>query len=149
MSEEAVYLNRPEVCAALHVTAKSMPWEACSSTVNYNQTDLFTYMQRIYKSLLARGGLRLVIFSGDDDSVCASLGTQHWMCNLLGNQVGQPWTPWNYESSGYGQQIGGYVVKFKGISLVTVHGAGHMVSQYQPERGLAVLEQFLAGKYTQ
>ena len=33
MSEEAVYLNRPEVRAALHVTAKSMPWEACSSTV--------------------------------------------------------------------------------------------------------------------
>ena len=51
-------------------------------------------------------------------------------------------------SSAHGAQLGGYLTQFAGISLATVHGAGHMVSQYQPEKGLAVLQHFLQGSFT-
>lgn len=70
------------------------------------------------------------------------------MFNLLGADVTSAWTQWMYNSEEYGQQIGGSIVKFKGISLVTVHGAGHMVSGYKPEKGLAVLSNFLSGAFS-
>jgi serine carboxypeptidase-like clade 2 len=71
------------------------------------------------------------------------MNTHRW-----GNAVVQPWTTWRYESQEYGTQIAGYITKFKGISLVTVHGAGHEVPQYKPEQGLAVLKNFLSGEFT-
>jgi carboxypeptidase C (cathepsin A) len=147
MSEETTYLNRADVRAALHVSPQAFPWSSCSSNVNYNQTDVGVPMEPIYTELLASGNLRMVIFSGDDDSVCATLGTQHWMFNLLGQEVTEPWTQWTYTSEEYGQQIGGSIVQFKGISLVTVHGAGHMVSGYKPEKGFAVMQNFIAGNF--
>jgi len=146
--EETLYLNRADVRDALHVDPYVGQWAGCSNVVNYNQTDVNAHMEPIYQQLLAHGGLRMVIFSGDDDSVCATLGTQHWMYNLLPD-VDSNWQTWYYDSGANGQQIGGYLTVFKaGISLATVHGAGHMVSTYQPERGLAVLEHFLSGKFT-
>ena len=149
MSEETTYLNRADVKAAIHVSPNAFAWSGCSSNVNYNASDLYVPMEPIYTQLLAPGNLRMVIFSGDDDSVCATLGTQHWMFNLLGADVTAAWTQWNYNSEEYGQQIGGSIVKFKGISLVTVHGAGHMVSGYKPEKGLAVLSNFLSGAFNE
>jgi carboxypeptidase C (cathepsin A) len=147
MDELTVYLNRADVRASLHVDPAVTVWESCSNKVHYNRSDVNAHMQPIYESLLKHGGLRMVIFSGDDDSVCATSGTQHWMYTLLPD-VASNWRQWTYQSEEYGKQLGGYVTIFKaGISLVTVHGAGHMVSTYQPERGLAVLEDFLAGKY--
>ncbi|KAK3006138.1 hypothetical protein RJ639_015681 [Escallonia herrerae] len=41
--------------------------------------------------------------------------------------------------------VGGYVEEYKGITLVTVRGAGHMVPSYQPERALAMFKSFLQG----
>jgi hypothetical protein len=147
MNEETTYLNRADVRAAIHASPKVNSWSSCSSIVNYNQTDVNTPMEPIYQYLLANANLRMVIFSGDDDSVCATLGTQHWMFNLLGSEVTAGWSQWNYDSEEYGSQIGGSVVQFKGISLVTVHGAGHMVSGYKPEKGFAVLQNFLSGAF--
>lgn len=43
-------------------------------------------------------------------------------------------------------QVGGYVVGYKGVVLVTVRGAGHAVPSYQPERALAMISSFLQGK---
>jgi carboxypeptidase C (cathepsin A) len=151
-SEETAYLNRADVRTALHVNPAVGAWVSCSNAVNYNQTDVSTPMEPIYTFMLnfkTSTPLRMVIFSGDDDSVCASLGTQHWMFNMLGKNVVKAWSTWEYESAEYGTQIGGYSVGFQGpiqaISFVTVHDAGHMVSGYQPERGLAVLANFLNG----
>ncbi|KAL2457467.1 Serine carboxypeptidase-like 40 [Forsythia ovata] len=42
--------------------------------------------------------------------------------------------------------VGGYVVQYKGLTLLTVRGAGHTVPSYQPERALTVISSFLHGK---
>lgn len=42
-------------------------------------------------------------------------------------------------------QVGGYVVKYKGVTFVTVRGAGHMVPSYQPERALTMIQSFFQG----
>jgi hypothetical protein len=88
-SEETVYLRRADVRAALHIPAASNVWSMCSTVLNYNQTDVLQPMQPIYTALLlSNPELRMVIFSGDDDSVCATLGTQHWMYNLSDERGG-------------------------------------------------------------
>ena len=43
------------------------------------------------------------------------------------------------------KQVAGYRVEFEGLSLTTVHGAGHLVPATRPEPGLEVLRKFLAG----
>ena len=94
MSEETLYLNRADVRKALHVADGVGQWASCSNILNYNSSDVSVPMEPIYTDLLAAGNLRMVIFSGDDDSVCATLGTQHWMFNLLGADVTSAWTQW-------------------------------------------------------
>jgi serine carboxypeptidase-like clade 2 len=43
-------------------------------------------------------------------------------------------------------QVGGYVIGYKGLTLVTVRGAGHMVPSYQPHRALSMISSFLHGQ---
>ena len=93
--------------------------------------------------------------SGDDDSICATRGTQQWIWDL-GLPIVQPWTPW-YMNDGPGcdppagpacRQVAGYVTKWRGLSLVTVHGAGHLVPATRPAQALAVLTDFLSSNNT-
>ena len=42
-------------------------------------------------------------------------------------------------------QVGGYVVKYKGVTFVTVRGAGHLVPSWQPARALTLIFSFLYG----
>ncbi|RZB70601.1 Serine carboxypeptidase II-3 [Glycine soja] len=44
-----------------------------------------------------------------------------------------------------GKKVGGYVVKYKGVTFVTVRGAGHLVPSWQPSRALTLIFSFLYG----
>eukprot|EP00966_Prymnesium_polylepis_P298474 6897413-Prymnesium_polylepis.1 len=150
------YLSRKDVQAAVHAAPGGVAWtgnwSACSDFVGerYSAEDTAAPMMPFYKRLA--GKIQMLIFSGDDDSVCATLGTQQFVWDL-GLNVTVPWTPWTMES-GPGcpggpacKQIAGYVTRFDGLSLVTVHGAGHLVPATRPVQGLQVLKNFLAGKW--
>ena len=65
----------------------------------------------------------MMVYSGDDDAVCATLGSQEFIWNL-GQKIESPWKQWKLNG-----QVGGYRVVFNGLEFVTVHGAGHMVSK--------------------
>ena len=89
--------------------------------------------------------------SGDDDSVCATLGTQQFIWDL-GLEVLSPWQPWFMDDGPKCpgpacKQVGGYAVSFDGLSLVTVHGAGHLAPATRPAQALEVLRRFLAGSW--
>lgn len=43
-------------------------------------------------------------------------------------------------------QVGGYVVGYRGLALVTVRGAGHLAPSYQPQRALTMISSFLRGE---
>lgn len=43
-------------------------------------------------------------------------------------------------------QVGGYLIGYEGLTLITVRGAGHMVPSYQPQRTLTLISSFLQGK---
>ena len=148
------YLSRKDVQDAIHAsTYFAGNWSACSDVVGaaYSQEDVAAPMMPVYEKLLkASPPLKMLIYSGDDDAVCATLGTQQFIWDL-GLSVVEPWAPWKMDS-GPGcpegpacKQIAGYATKFDGLSFVTVHGAGHLVPATRPAEGLQVLKNFLSG----
>merc|ERR1719498_628855 len=108
--------------------------------LEYSMKDMLTPMQPVWKKILDDDpDLRIVIYSGDDDAVCATLGTQYWMYDdKWGLEVTNQWRAWDVDG-----QVAGFRVDFGLMSLITVHGAGHMVPVTQPDRGLELFRRFV------
>ncbi|CAK0827982.1 unnamed protein product [Prorocentrum cordatum] len=140
------YLNREDVQTAIHVKPGAK-WGMCSDSVSdaYDLNDVNAPMMPIWQELIEGGGLNIMIYSGDDDSVCATLGSQQFVWDLgYGAKPGKAWQAWKVSD-----QVAGFVTDFAVPSLgafrfATVHGAGHMVPATQPARSLALLQAFLA-----
>jgi len=130
------WLNRPDVKRALHVRAGAPTWSACNDFINiaYNQTDVEASMIPIYE-YLANKALKIWVYSGDDDSVCPTWAEQQWVWKFPATSR---WNAWKVDG-----QVAGYQAHFKGLTFVTVHGAGHMVPSTRPNEALELLNRFL------
>ena len=129
------YMNRNDVQTALHV--KPQLWNACGG-VQYNQTSCNDDMTPYWDYLVnCNKPLKLLIYSGDNDSVAGTMGTQYWIWNMNWN-VKEHWTNWLISG-----QNGGYIVKFENISFVTIHSSGHEVPWFKPIKSLIVFDNFL------
>jgi hypothetical protein len=105
-------------------------------------------MEKYYKILLnskTHPDMRILVYSGDDDSVCGTIGTQRWIYDL-GFPLVQDWDTWYVDG-----QTAGYISKFKTpfsgksrFSFMTVHGAGHEVPTYKPKEALDLFEKYLS-----
>lgn len=142
----AEYLNLPNVQTAIY--AKPTVWTDCSFKINYSSKSMNNPMEPTYKWLIENGGgLHITIVSGDDDSVCGTLGTQSWIWDMDYTVNAQyNWKQW---TDGTGQ-LGGYVTKFENggkpaFNFVTVHSAGHMIPETQPARSLEAFTAYLKG----
>ena len=141
------YLNRLDVKMALNVN-KDIEWEECSRTTKYNLADKMLPMEKYYRTILnseTHQDLRILVYSGDDDSVCGTIGTQRWIYNL-GFPTTSLWDTW-YNNDG---QTAGFITKFKTpyskdsrFSFITVHDAGHEVPTYKPKDALELFEMYL------
>jgi len=143
------YLNHKDVQSAIHV--KDTIWKGCSDKVDYSVESMQNPMEPTWKWLVSQGNnLHITVVSGDDDSVCGTMGTQSWIF-YLGYQIDSNynWTEWLDSNN----QVGGYQTKFltsdnkPALNFVTVHSAGHMIPQTQPQRSLEAFTNFLAGKF--
>ena len=136
------YLNNEEVQAAIHVKVPgSVDWSVCADAINeaYSPTDVAAPMMPIYKQLIDSGKLKILIYSGDDDSICSTAGAQLWVWGM-----GEPlsaWKPWYSQG-----QVAGYSVEFPGMRFSTVHGAGHMVPSTRPQQAYDMFVKFLEDK---
>lgn len=152
------YLNKAEVKEAIHANA-SLEWAECSlpDTLRYNYDDMNYFMEPVWKKLI-EAKLHLLVFSGDDDSICGPIGTQDWLARLADemglSDAGETWQAWYYVDPEYGDgQVGGYRVKYQSddgdmaIAFATVHHAGHEVPMYQPMKGLHVFENYINGTW--
>ncbi|XP_027932721.1 serine carboxypeptidase II-3-like [Vigna unguiculata] len=128
------YLNRPEVQLALH--AKPTNWAHCSDQLSWNDSP--TTILPVIKYLID-SGIGLWIYSGDTDAR-VPVTSSRYSINTLKLPIQVPWRPWYSE-----QEVGGYVVKYEGVTFVTVRGAGHLVPSWQPERALTFITSFLYG----
>ena len=144
------YLNNIDVKVALNVHS-DIEWEECSRTTKYNLADKMLPMEKYYNIILnsnTHPELRVLVYSGDDDSVCGTIGTQRWIYEL-GFPTTTLWDTW-YNSEG---QTAGFITKFKTpfgmtsrFSFITVHDAGHEVPTYKPKDALELFEMYINNK---
>jgi len=152
------YLNRADVKSALHVRG-DITWDECSRTTKYELKDKMLPMEKYYRTVLeskTHPDLRVLVYSGDDDSVCGTIGTQRWIYDLGYSVLKKSdWTTWTVDG-----QVAGYVTKFdtgafdafgkakdSRFSFVTVHFAGHEVPTYKPKEALDLFEKYLNGEF--
>ena len=146
----ANYLNKIDVKNSIHVK-NDVQWEECSRTTKYNLADKMLPMEHYYKTILnskTHPDLRILVYSGDDDGVCGTIGTQRWIYDL-GFSVSSLWDTW-FNVDG---QTAGYITKFNTpfyedsrFSLMTVHFAGHEVPTYKPKEALQLFQMYLDNK---
>lgn len=148
------WLNRDDVKAALHVKS-DITWSDCSRSIKYSQTDGAKSMVPYYQYLLDNSTIDILVYSGDDDSVCGTVGTQDWIWSLgYSPRPGSDWATWNVpKDSSNGPeagQLGGYLTRFQDrrFAFATVHGAGHEVPTYKPAASLELFNKFISGEWT-
>jgi hypothetical protein len=143
----ADYLNKIDVKTAIHVKSDTV-WEECSRTTKYKLADKMVPMEHYYTSILnskTHPDLRVLVYSGDDDGVCGTIGTQRWIYDV-GFSVDSLWDTWFNNDA----QTAGYITKFKTpfskdsrFSFMTVHFAGHEVPTYKPKEALELFQKYI------
>ncbi|OQR93221.1 serine protease family S10 [Achlya hypogyna] len=134
------YLNRPDVQVALHLGGVATNWSDCNDAVSdvYHKSDSSL---QFYPTLLS-AGLKVLIYSGDADSVVNFMGTQRWIGSQgLKLHVLNKWRAW----FGPDKQLAGYTEQYDGLNFTTVKGAGHMVPAVRPLHALYMFECFVFG----
>lgn len=97
-------------------------------------------MLPIYKELIA-SGIKIWVFSGDTDSVVPLTATRHSIHALQLQSIKQ-WYPWYYDNG----SVGGWSQIYKGLTFVTVRGAGHEVPLHRPHQAYILFKHFLENK---
>ncbi|KAK4778320.1 hypothetical protein SAY87_018507 [Trapa incisa] len=136
-----IYFNLPEVQRALHanVTGISYQWKTCSDIVGTYWTDSPLSMLPIYQELIA-AGVRIWVFSGDTDSVVPLTATRYSIDALKLATITN-WHPW-YDNG----KVGGWSQIYKGLTFVSVTGAGHEVPLHRPRQAFILFRSFLTNK---
>jgi len=137
------WANSAGVAKALHVR-EDIKWSICSN-VGYQGGP--SSVLDIYRKFAQLPQYKVLVYSGDQDTVINFLGTQRWVLDLQ-YPVTSSWGPWFYDQ-GYGSQIGGYGVQFQvdggaNFNFTTIKGAGHMVPWFQPGPAYTLFQNFLS-----
>ncbi|GFZ09332.1 serine carboxypeptidase-like 46 [Actinidia rufa] len=139
------YLNREDVHKAFHARLVGVTeWSICSDVIRYDMQNLEIPTIGVLGSLV-KSGIRVMVYSGDQDSVIPLTGTRTLVNDLakeLGLSTTVPYRVW-FE----GRQVGGWTQVYGDIlSFATIRGASHEAPFSQPERSLVLFNAFLGGK---
>ncbi|XP_028766709.1 serine carboxypeptidase-like 45 [Neltuma alba] len=139
------YLNRKDVQQALHAKLVGLStWSVCSDVVKYDMQNLEIPTIPILGKLV-ESGLRVLVYSGDQDSVIPLIGSRA-LVNALAREIRfnttMPYRAW-FE----GKQVAGWTQVYGDIlSYATIRGAAHEAPFSQPERSLVLFKAFVEGK---
>ncbi|XP_012572179.1 serine carboxypeptidase-like 45 isoform X4 [Cicer arietinum] len=136
------YLNRRDVQKALHAELVGVPtWDVCNNVLDYNMLNLEVPTLHVVGSLI-KAGVRVLIYSGDQDSVIPLTGSRSLVQKLarqLSLNTTVPYRVW-FE----GHQVGGWTQVYGNIlSFATIRGASHEAPFSQPQRSLVLFNSFL------
>ncbi|XP_021807909.1 serine carboxypeptidase-like 45 [Prunus avium] len=143
--ETSKYLNRQDVQDALHARLIGVSnWTICSDVVNYHRQNLEILMLPVL-GYLSRSGIRILVYSGDQDSVIPLTGTRaavDGLAEFLELNTTVPYRVWFEE-----KQVAGWTEVYGDVlSFATIRGAGHTAPYTQPERSLLLFSSFVGGK---
>ena len=130
------YLSDPFVRASFHIPSSVQAFDFCTDEVmkGYYQNNigsLYTY------PYLISSGLKIMVYSGDTDGGCPTVGSREWIAGLELEMV-QDHSQWYL-----GGQVAGYVEVYNGLQFVTVKGVGHVVPLWAPPQAHSLLTHFL------
>lgn len=143
--ETTKYLNRKDVQNSMHAQLiGATQWGICSDVITYNLDGLEVPTIPLLGTL-TKAGVRVLIFSGDQDSVVPLIGTRLLVKNLakeLGLNTTVPYRFWLQD-----KQVGGWTEAYGDIlTYATVRGAAHEAPFSQPARSLVLFSSFVQGK---
>jgi len=90
---------------ALNVNPSKKSWSMCANNINAkwstesrneDMTDLHKWIGSNHSHIT---GFKALIFSGDNDAICSTLGTQSWIEPAFAGLVTRDWFSWTYDSS--------------------------------------------------
>ncbi|KAK6922058.1 Peptidase S10, serine carboxypeptidase [Dillenia turbinata] len=147
------YLNNLQVQRTLHANTTHLPnvWEFCSRALDYQKESIANNIIPLVSELL-KDGIRILLYSGDQDSkipltqtrIIASMLAQSLELVSLGE-----YTPW-YDKL----QVGGWTQSYGKLkegknvtclTFATVRGAAHEVPFTSPSQALTLFRAFLRG----
>ncbi|XP_073285111.1 serine carboxypeptidase-like 45 isoform X1 [Primulina huaijiensis] len=142
--ETDVYLNRKDVQKAFHANLIGVnKWSICSDVLHYYFQDLETPTIGILGSLV-KSKIRVLVYSGDQDSVLPLTGTRT-LVNNLAKEMGLNTTV-SYSAWFEGRQVGGWTQIYGDfLSFATIRGASHEAPYSQPKRSLVLFGSFVRG----
>ncbi|KAM7270526.1 hypothetical protein ACFE04_029740 [Oxalis oulophora] len=138
------YLNRKDVQTAFHARLVGVKkWGNCGGTPGYDRKNMEIPTIGILGTLV-RSGIRVLVYSGDQDSIVPFTGTRTNVNKLakdLGLNTTGPYRAWFV-----GKQVGGWTQVYGDkLSFATIRGAAHEAPLSQPERSFQLFHSFLAG----
>uniref|UniRef100_A0A803LT26 Uncharacterized protein n=1 Tax=Chenopodium quinoa TaxID=63459 RepID=A0A803LT26_CHEQI len=143
--ETTQYLNRKDVQKAMHAHLIGVTqWATCSNVLNYHMDDLEVPTLPLLGTF-TKSGVRVLIYSGDQDSVVPFIGSRTLINGLakeLGLNTTVPYRTWLTN-----RQVGGWTQVYGDIlAYATIRGASHEAPLSQPARSLVLFRSFLDGK---
>ncbi len=137
------FLNSPSTRAALGVGERA--WQACSPRVHADMmADWMRDLEPVIPPML-EGGLRVLVYAGEDDFICNWLGNFRWVEAMpwSGREAFLAQFPQPFVVDGH---TAGDVFESGKLSFLKMSEAGHMVPMDQPENALEMLRRFTAGE---
>jgi cathepsin A (carboxypeptidase C) len=142
-SAVGTFVNDPQVQAILGVSKK---WESCDMTVHAKLTNdwMKNYADQIPPML--NDGIRVLIYSGDQDYICNWLGNKAWTMEM----------EWPHKEKfnaakdvtwSVGDDKAGEIRTHEGLSFLRVYDAGHMVPRDQPKNSLVMALSFMSDSF--
>ncbi|XP_058763478.1 serine carboxypeptidase-like 45 [Vicia villosa] len=139
------YMDKQETLKALHASLVGIQkWSICSKVLYYNPYEQFNPTINLLGTLV-RSGVRILVFSGDSDSVIPFMGTRSLireMAEDFGFRTTRDYQAWFQDG-----QVAGWSQVFEDIlTYATILGEGHSDGVSQPKNSLLMLKTFLEGK---
>ncbi|VDM19086.1 unnamed protein product [Wuchereria bancrofti] len=130
------YMNNAEVRHALHIPENLPRWDVCSDEISTTYEKIYGDMAPFVKKII-KAGVRVLLYYGDTDMACNFIMGQQFSAslNLPRKRRKEPWM--------FNSQIAGFKTEYKGLTFLTVRGAGHMAPQWRAPQMHYVIQQFI------
>ena len=136
LDDMAIWLNDASTKEALHVP-RHMGYIQCSEEAYVAlEEDQMQPATALLSSLIEGSRLKVLIYTGQDDLICNTLGTMRYLEELGYKMTGAQ--EWRVDG-----EVAGHVRRRGTLMQAVVKGAGHMVPRDQLRRSRSLLRQFL------
>ncbi|KAI1728278.1 serine carboxypeptidase domain-containing protein [Ditylenchus destructor] len=136
-TDMTTYMNSQDVRQALHIPENLPRWYICSDDVGEKYGKIHGDMSPFIKKILS-AHVRVLLYYGDTDMACNFMMGQQFSARLGLKRVLNK-QPWKFD-----RQIAGFkTIYSKGLTFITIRGAGHMAPQWRAPQMDYVMQQFL------